>query len=222
MYRKGTNRLFNARERSYFTSFTCEHCVCDFFPRWLSKIDNFFTLRAAARSARASPVSERLPLAKRAIYLTGLARRCGAKPRDSGGRAYVKGRCFSVLNTCASPRDGRSVPIMGTCHRASAAALGRGTQKHAQCPTCGLLYHTSDCGGRYAACPDLDVPLMPAPVVRRREHLYRLDRLETFDEPYFTSYFTRRRTRTPDSKNSINRDPTHFEWILRYRTRKHH
>lgn len=82
------------------------------------------------------------------------------------------------------PATGGVFHLMGTCHKC-AAALGRGTQKHAQCPTCGLLYHTSDCGGRYAACPDLDVPLTACPKVRRRSILYRLDRLETFDEPYY-------------------------------------
>ena len=63
------------------------------------------TFRAATRSARASPVSERLPLAKRAIYLTGLARRCGAKTRDSGGRAYVNGALLlRVEHVCVSRR----------------------------------------------------------------------------------------------------------------------
>ena len=65
------------------------------------------------------------------------------------------------------PAAGGVFYSMGTCHKC-AAALGRGTQKHAQCPNCGLLYHVTDCGGRYAACPDLNVPLDACPKVRRR------------------------------------------------------
>ena len=110
---------------------------------------------------------------------------------------------------------------MGTCHKC-AAALGRGTQKHAQCPTCGLLYHVTDCGGRYAACPDLNVPLDACPKVRRRSIFifdFDLD-FWTFDLPH--PNFPEVRTLIVGSKNSINRDPTHFEWIPRVGTRKHH
>lgn len=51
---------------------------------------------------------------------------------------------------------------MGTCHKC-AAPLGRGTPRHAQCPTCGLTYHTSDCGGRYASCPEIKASLEDCP-----------------------------------------------------------
>jgi len=83
------------------------------------------------------------------------------------------------------PATGGVFYSMGTCHKC-AAALGRGTQKHAQCPTCGLLYHVTDCGGRYAACPDLNVPLDACPKVRRRSIFifdFDLD-FWTFDLPH--------------------------------------
>ena len=54
---------------------------------------------------------------------------------------------------------------MVTCHKC-AAPLGRGTQKHTKCQKCGLLYHATDCGGRYASCPEIVTPLEDCPKVR--------------------------------------------------------
>ena len=53
---------------------------------------------------------------------------------------------------------------MVTCHKC-AAPLGRGTQKHTKCQKCGLLYHATDCGGRYASCPEIVTPLEDCPKV---------------------------------------------------------
>ena len=104
----GTNRLFVSTPRvGHILRFLRVSILSadDFFLRLKDRHAFCHTFRASARSARASPVSERLPLAKRAIYLTGIARRCGAKPRDSGGRAYVNGALLlRVEHVCVSRR----------------------------------------------------------------------------------------------------------------------
>lgn len=56
---------------------------------------------------------------------------------------------------------------MGTCHKC-AAPLGRGTQPFKECSKCGLMYHTTDCGQRFAAVPDLKASLEDCPKVSRQ------------------------------------------------------
>lgn len=56
---------------------------------------------------------------------------------------------------------------MGTCHKC-AAPLGRGTQRHTECPKCNLMYHTTDCGQRFAAVTDSKASLEDCPKVSRQ------------------------------------------------------
>ena len=59
-----------------------------------------------------------------------------------------------------------SNPTHGTCHKC-AAPLGRGNRATARCPRCGLTYHTTDCGQRYANTGlDKKVSLEDCPKVR--------------------------------------------------------
>jgi len=81
---------------------------------------------------------------------------------------------------------------MGTCHKC-AAPLGRGTQKHTQCPKCGLLYHVTDCGGRYASCPEIDTPLEDCPKVRR----------ESFNPSGLTTGGSTARVNDPKAKTNL-------------------
>ena len=60
----------------------------------------------------------------------------------------------------------KSNPTQGTCHKC-AAPLGRGNRATARCPRCGLTYHTTDCGQRYANTGlDKKVSLEDCPKVR--------------------------------------------------------
>ena len=95
-----------------------------------------------------------------------------------------------------------------TCHKC-AAPFGGGAQKYTKCQTCGIYYHVTDCGARYAGRPEIDTPLEACPKVRVRQ----------IDSTYLSAASSTRKSTKFSEKRKTHRSRAAFSDPRRPRSR---